>query len=167
MPFAKWADTLLVGFQPLPYLIVANASGEILDRFEVPAAHRRGAPVDPEASIDEALGSGPYFHVFAILSSTIGVHRRPDGSLLVVHLDYSGDEPPLSAEAFVTVIDKNRARACPDGRIPLEPESDPAIGFEGDRVLVLEQVLRGEDVASVLRRIAVDTSDCDWVPVSR
>lgn len=167
MPFVKWADTLMVGFQPLPYVIVANTAGAVLDRFEVPVADRRGAPASPDRLIEEALQSGPYFHVFAILSSTLGVHRRTDGSFLVVHFDYSGDEPPFNAEVFVTVIDADRTQACPDRRILLGDESAPAIGFEGDTVLVLEHLLRGTGVVAVLRRIAIETDDCDWVQLGR
>lgn len=54
-----------------------------------------------------------------------------------------------------------------DGAVPLEPGSRAAIGFEGDLVLVLEQVLRGGDAVSVVRRIEVETEGCDWIPVRR
>ena len=168
VPFTKWADTLLVGFQPLPYLIVTDTAGKEVDRFEIPAVHRRGTPADPESAIEKAFVDGPYFHVFAVLSSTVGVHRRGDGSLLVVHFDLQrADEPPLGREAFVTVIEESRTRACADGEILLGPKSNPAIGFEGDMILVLEQVPRGMDAVPVLRRITVETDQCDWVPLGR
>ena len=168
MPFAKWADTLLVGFMPLPYLIVSDTKGEELDRFEVPVVHRRGNPDDPEAAIEEVLGGGRYPDVFGLFSLTRGVHRRPDGTFLVVHFDLGTDGPPVSTEAmWVSVIDASLTRACPDGSITLEPGSHPAIGFEGDLLLVLDQVIRGGDAETVVRRIQVETDGCEWVPLSR
>lgn len=168
IPFAKWADTLLVGFMPLPYLIVSDTDGQELDRFEVPVVRRRGHPEDPEAAVMEALGGGRYPNVFGVFSLTRGVHRRPDGSLLVVHFDMGTDGPPVSTEAlWVSVIDPSRSRACPDGRIPLEDGSHPAIGLEGDLLLVLDQVIRGGDAETVVRRIRLETDDCDWVPLTR
>ncbi len=168
IPFAKWADTLLVGFMPLPYLIVTDTDGAEIDRFEVPAVRRRGHPEDPEAAVMEALGGGRYPDVFGVFSSTRGIHRRPDGTFLVVHFDLGTDGPPVSTEAlWVSVIDPSRSRACPDGLVALEEGSHPAIGFEGDLLLVLDQVIRGGDAETVVRRIQVETDDCDWVPLSR
>ena len=168
MPFAKWGDTLLVGFMPLPYLVVSDTDGQELDRFEVPEVRRRGNPDDPGAAMDEVLRGGRYADVFGLFSLARGVHRRPDGSFLVVHFDLGTDGPPVSTEAiWVSVIDPSRSRACPDGRIPLEEGSHPAIGFEGDLLLVLDQVIRGGDAESVIRRIRLETDDCNWVPLSR
>ena len=169
MPFAKWADTLLVGFMPLPYLIVADTTGRELDRFEVPAVRRRGGTADPEAAIDEVLDGGrPYSEVFGLFSVTRGVHRRPDGTSVVVHFDMGTETRAVSTVGlWVTVIDESRRSACVDGAIPLEQGTRAAIGFEGDLVLVLEQVLRGGDSVTVLRRIEVDTDGCDWMPISR
>lgn len=168
VPFTKWADTLLVVFMPLGDVILADESGRELDRFEVPAVHRRQAPADPAAAIEENLRNGDYFSTFSMFSLARGVHRRPDGSFLLVHGDFSGDEPPLRTETlWVSVVHRDRARACPDARLSLGPESHPVIAFEDDNLLVLEQVLRGGDAATVLRRIAVETDDCDWVPLTR
>ncbi len=168
VPFTKWADTLLVAFMPLRDVILADDGGRELDRFEVPAVHRREAPADPAAAIEDNLRSGDYFSTFSLFSLARGVHRRPDGTFLLVHGDFTGDDPPLRTETlWVSVVDRDRASACPDARVSLGPESHPVIGFEDDTLLVLEQVLRGGDAATVLRRIAVETGDCDWVPLTR
>lgn len=169
MPFAMWADTLLVGFMPLPYLIVADTTGRELDRFEIPAARRKGGAADPAAAIGEVLAGGrPYSEVFGLFSVTRGVHRRPDGTTLVVHFDMGTEGGPVSTVGlWVSVVNESRESACVDAPVPLEPGSRAAIGFEEDLVLVLEPVIRGGDVATVLRRIEVDVDGCDWVPVSR
>lgn len=166
VPFTRWADTLLVAFMPLRDVILAGDDGRELDRFVVPAVHRRQAPADPAAAIEESLEGGDYFGTFSLFSLTRGVHRRPDGSFLLVHGDFTGDDPPLRTETlWVSVVHQDRSSACPDAR--LSPESHPVIGFEGDALLVLEQVLRGGDAATVLRRIAVGTDGCDWIPLTR
>ncbi len=116
----------------------------------------------------DQLQTGDYFSTFGLFSLARGVHRRPDGSLLLVHADMAGEDPPLHTETlWVSVIDADRTRACPDARVPLGPESHPVVGFEGDRLLVLEQVLGGGDAVTVLRRIAVDADDCDWITLRR
>jgi len=169
MPFAMWADTLLAGFAPLPYLIVADTTGRELDRFEIPAARRKGGTADPAAAIDEVLTGGrAYSEVFGLFSVIQGVHRRPDGTTVVVHFDMGTEVIPVSTVGlWVSVIDESRESACVDAAIPLEPDSRPAIGFERDLVLVLEGVLRQGDAVTVLRRIEVDVDGCDWTPISR
>ena len=167
--FARWADTLVVGFQPLQYLIVADTNGEELDRFVVPSRHRRGGVDDPEAAITEVLErGGQYSEIFGLFSLTRGVHRRPDGTFVVVHDDLRAEDPPVSTEAlWVTVVDAARTRACVDGVIPLETGSRPSLGFDGDLVLVLDQVLRRGDGTTVLRRIEVEADGCDWIRLIR
>ena len=169
MPFAMWADTLHVGFMPLPYLIVADTTGRELDRFEVPAARRKGGTADPATAIDEVLAGGrAYSEVFGLFSVAGGVHRRPNGTIVVVHFDMGTEVGPVSTVGlWVTVIDESRKSACVDAEIPLEPGSRPAIGFEGDLFLVLESVVRRGDSVTVLRRIEVDVDGCDWMPISR
>ena len=169
MPFAMWADTLLVGFMPLPYLIVADTIGQELDRFEVPAALRKGGTADPAAAINEVLARGrSYSEVFGLFSVIRGVHRRPDGTTVVVHFDMGTEVGPVSTVGlWVSVIDESRESACVDAAIPLDPGSRAAIGFERDLVLVLEPVVRGRDALTVLRRIEVDVDGCDWLPIIR
>ena len=60
-----------------------------------------------------------------------------------------------------------RHRRVPHPCLPGRIDSHPAIGFEGDLLLVLDQVIRGGDAETVVRRIKVETDDCEWVPLSR
>lgn len=78
----------------------------------------------------------------------------------------------LSAQPTVTVLDSIVLEESGDDYLVLpapvmEEGSHPAIGFEGDLLLVLDQVIRGGDAETVVRRIQVETDDCDWVPLSR
>lgn len=62
----------------------------------------------------------------------------------------------------MNVVGESRESACVDAAIPLEPGSRAAIGFEGDLVLVLEQVSRGGDAVTScggskwMRRVRLD-----------
>ena len=68
------------------------------------------------------MRSDGYAAVFDIFSLARGLHRRPDGTFLLVHTDLPAEDPPVSTEALWV---------------------------------------------SVLRRITVETEDCDWVPLKR
>jgi len=161
---AVWGDTLAVGFEPVGYVLLAHRNGAVLDTIVIPTRERRGVPSDPESALREAMRLGPYPRVFGVLSAMRSIHRRNDGSLVVVHLDHRPEGPPVTSEAFVTVIAADRRRACVDARIPLTPEAQPAFGFDADDLLVLEQVIQGtSDAVPVLRRYAVDVSNCAWV----
>ena len=85
---------------PLPFLILSDENGRKLDRFEVPAVHRRAASSDPEAAIMERMRSDGYAAVFDIFSLARGLHRRPDGTFLLVHTDLRAEDPPVSTEAL-------------------------------------------------------------------
>jgi hypothetical protein len=66
----------------------------------------------------------------------------------------------------VSVLSADLGRACVDARLPLSEDAKPAIGFEGQKLLVLDQALTDDlDVAPYLLRIDVDASECAWTPV--
>lgn len=167
IPIAMWGDTLLVGFEPLAELVLVDKEGSELDRFSLPSSARRGTPDDPEAVILEVFRDGPYERVFGTLSATRALHRRSDGTILVVHYDSRPEPPPVTSEAFVSVVSADRRSVCLDAAVPLSPEAQPAVGFRGDTLLVLEQVIVGFDVQAVLRFIDVDTANCRWTNVVR
>lgn len=162
--FTRWADTLLVGYEPTDQLLVVTVAGAVADTVNVPARARRGVPDDAAAALLDAMRRGPYNRVFGVLSALRAMHRRSDGSTLLVHFDSRPEGPPVTSQAFVTVLSADRTRACVDAPVPLSPEAQPAVGFQGDDLLVLEQVIRGGDAVPVLRRIAVEAGDCAWVP---
>lgn len=165
VPFALWTDTLLVGFEPLDRLFVVSTAGVVVDTHTIPSVNRRGTPERPREALLEALERGPYPEVFGVLSTLRDLHRRGDGSFVLVHADHEPTGPPVTSELFVTVLDSNRRRACVDARVPLSPDAQPAVGFAGDDLLVLEQVLVGLDAVPVLKRFAIDVSACDWLEV--
>ena len=161
----SWADTLLVGFEPLDRLFLVSPARVVVDTTKVPSVNRRGTPERPREALLEALEHGPYPAVFGVLSILRHLHRRGDGSFVLVYADHWPAGPPVTSELFVTVLDSDRTRACVDAGVPLGPDAQPAVGFAGDDLLVLEQVLVGLDVVPVFKRFAIDGSECDWVEV--
>jgi hypothetical protein len=160
--FALWADTVVVGFEPLNELFLFTRDGTALDTLEVPVRQRRGVPDDPTEALLEAMRRGPYSEVFGVLSRLVAVHRQRDGSIVLVHLDSRPEGPPVTSEAFVTILAPDRQSACVDAVLPLGPAAQPALGFEEDHLLVLEQVLVGLEAVPVLRKFRIDTSVCTW-----
>lgn len=167
IPGTQWADTLLVGFEPLSELVLVDREGAEHDRFSIPSRARRGTPDDPGAAIMDTFRRGPYSEVFAALSATRALHRRTDGSVLVIHYDSRAETPPVTSEVFVSVLSADRRSVCLDAPVPLSPAAQPAVGFRGDTMMVLEQVLVGIDVQAVVRLIEVNTDGCSWVDVIR
>lgn len=167
VPFTKWADTILVGYEPTSELVLLAASGLEQDRFTLPSTRRRGTPPDPEAALLEAMRRGPYHEVFGVFSTTQAIHRRSDGTVLIVHFDSRAEPPPVTSEAFLTVLSADRSEACLDARIPLGEAAQPTVGFQGDDLLLLEQVVEGFDAVAVLRRIEVRTEGCEWISTVR
>ena len=82
--------------------------------------------------------------MFGLFSVTCGVHRRPDIAFVVVHFDRGTETGPVSTVGlWVSVIDESRESACRGRGDLVGAGTRAAIGFEGDLLLALEQVLRG------------------------
>lgn len=163
VPFAVWGDTVMVGFEPSNSLLLLVDDGSVLDTIDVPIERRRGVPDDATSRLLEAMRSGRYANVFGVLSTLRAVHRNQDGSTTLVHYDHRPEGPPVTSEVYVSVLSPDRQRACVDARVPLGPDSSPAIGFRGDELLVLEQVIEGLEAVPVLRSLRVDVSACSWI----
>lgn len=167
VPFALWADTLLVGFEPLDRLFLVSPARAVIDTLTIPSVNRRGTPARPREALVEALERGPYREVFAVLSTLREFERRSDGSFVLVYSDHRPAESGVTSELFVTVLDSDRTRACVDASVPLGADAQPAVGFAGNDLLVIEQVLVGLDAVPVLKRFSVDVSACDWLEVGQ
>lgn len=165
VPIEAWQDTLLMGFEPLDRFFLVNSEGQVLDSLRIPASRRRGTPEDPLGVVDETLRQGAYPEVFGVLSSLRAIHRRSDGSTLLVYLDHNAGAPPVASRVFVTVLSRDRRQVCLDAPVRLDADASPAVGFAGDDLLVLEQVLVGTEAVPILKRYEVDTSKCEWTAV--
>jgi len=164
--FAVWADTVLVGFEPSGTLTLLLDDGTVLDTIPVPVRRRRGVPHDASEQLLRIMHKGPYYDVFGLLSALRGMHHNADGSTTLVYFDSRPEQPPVTSEAYVSVLAADRTRACVDAKVPLHPEAQPAFGFDGDELMVLEQVIEGAEAVPVLKHYRVDVSGCDWIATS-
>jgi hypothetical protein len=161
--FAVWSDTVLVGFEPSGTLTLLLDDGTVLDTIPIPARRRRGVPDDPSGTLLRFMHTRSYDKVFGLLSALRGMHHNADGTTTLVYFDSRPETPPVTSEMFVSVLSADRTRACVDARVPLHPEAQPTFGFDGDELVVLEQVIEGAEAVPVLKHYRVDTSGCDWI----
>lgn len=66
---------------------------------------------------------------------------------------------------YLSVISAAADRACVDASISLQSDERPVVGFRGDTLQLLEQVVQGAEAVAVIRSFVVQTDDCDWLPV--
>lgn len=165
---AAWADTVLVGMSGRNELTVHDATGQALETIAVPVARRRGVPSDIQRRVDEdrELEQDALFRLASLLYH---VHRRPDGSFLLVHhdSDLEGELPGgvITAQSFISVISPDRRRACVDARLPVSPDARPIYGFRGDTIFLMDRRIPGERLETWIVRYVVDAADCAWVPI--
>ena len=163
---ASWADTLMVGFEPTNVIQVLDGNGDLVEALEIPRVRRRGVPEQLQERLLEAM-QGYYPAVFGTLSSLQGLQRLSDGTTALIHFDSRPEDPPVSSEAFLSILANDRQSACVDTSIPLGPDARPIINFKADTLLVLEQVVGdGFDVATIIARYLIDKNPCRWIPTS-
>lgn len=172
---AGWNDTVLAGFGGIDQFTTALSDGRLLDSFRIPAIRRRGTTGrglktlqhearDAQATEDESTA----------LSALFGIWRLSDGSFLVWHQDarvhMEGRAARISGQGFVSLVSSDRQRACVDARVPQGTEEMTRLTVSRDTVLTLAQELAkdgGARVATIVRRYAIGTDDCQWRPVER
>ena len=163
-----WGDTLLVGMRGLNYLLVASPDGAVLDTLHVPVTHRRGVPANVVNIVDERV---PKIDPHLVSSALDHLHRRPDGSFILVHHDSQreGEGPSelITARVFVSMVSADRTRACVDAELPVSQDARPIHGFRGDTLLLLDRRLRGEEVQTWIVSYLVDADGCEWLPTRR
>lgn len=162
---------LLVGYQPMGYLLVTDRSGAVTDTIEIPVRRRRGTPPDIRTALHEAMEAN-YYRIFSVPSTLDDVHRLPDGSFAVVHLDYhpieSREQLPPPGQLYVSLLSPDLREVCPDLEVPLDREAKPVVGFEGDTLLVLQQTIRSDlSVDTFIARHRLDPAGCDGTSIPR
>ncbi len=166
------ADSLVVAFGGLSYLARQSFDADSQDVIEIPRCHRRGSPVDSlnawfrhrPTTAQEQLTIDA--HTSRSISALLGMWRLSDGTVAVWYQDPWFEDKVLKAVAFVTILDRNLARACVDVRIEAPGLERPRIAMQGDTLLVLDQRETGgaePRVESVVGRFIIDTTQCTWL----
>lgn len=139
-----WADTLLVGFGGVPYLVAYTEAGTAIDTLVIPARSRRGHPRDASA-VYATREFDTYEQRMSGISTLKRLWRTPDGAFILwfndVTLTRIAGDFAFSARAYVTVLSTDRRRACVDIEIPCPGTEWPRIGLGGDTLYALDQYL--------------------------
>jgi hypothetical protein len=153
-------------------LVRYDTAGRIIGRVPLPRRARKGEL--PNAM--ELLAQQPDDGRFSPPSSmAMGLHRLPDGRLLVVHLDVEGKQQDRSARSveltsirwWATIFAADLRTACVDLPIPFTSEELSRVLFAGDTVMTVSRLVGERDeVRTELQRVRVDPSQCAMVPVS-
>jgi hypothetical protein len=164
---ARSGDTLLVGLTGHQPILLARPDGTLLSTVDLPAVRRRGVPED----IAQRFARNPRRisneQVASMGSALVALHRLPSGEIAAVHLDVTLRDKLITADGYVSVLSRDRTRACADTGIPLQKDGRPAVAFRGDTLIVVEQrVVAATRAVTHARWYHVDTSACRWVPVA-
>ena len=161
-----------------------SADGALQRAIEIPVTHRRGVPPGLADSVAAIQASGVFRYAASLV---FAISELPNGNYALVHMD---TDPNLNADAYaasngasgityentnywVTFLSKDLSRACPDARVPFEPDNLIVPYFRADSVYFLTRsVATDTTVNAVLHRFQLDDSKCGWVkttiePVAR
>lgn len=150
-------------------LVRYDDAGMIAGRVPLPRRARKGEPADAM----EQMTQQPDDERFSPPSSmAMGIHRLPDGRLVVVHLDVEGKRKDRAVELtsmrwWATIYAADLQSACVDLPVPFATEELSRVLFAGDTVMTLSRrVGEGNALRSELQRVRVDPSQCNMVPVA-
>lgn len=159
---------LAVGFSGLSDVLLADGGGET-SVVTVPAVRRRGVPENPETAwSEEALYKQPRYAGHRLASGLMGITWFSTGEVALVFTDLEPADGNFSLEAaWLAVLSSDRTTACVDAPIPVSGTGLPSFTFQGDTLVVLDQVLDASHVRLRVRRMQIDMSRCDWLPLPR
>lgn len=149
--------------------------GSFLRAFHLPVARRRGVPPDIGDSVTAIQRSGTFRYAASLV---FALWERPAGGYVVVHMD---TDPTLDAESYaasggtggitydstsywVTFITPDLDRACPDNKVPFEPDNLVVPFFKDDSVFFLTRSVASDSTAhAVLHLFRMSDRGCRWV----
>lgn len=162
--FERWADTLLVAYSGHHAFYLAVDDGRLFDSLSLPVARRRGVPKNLADVFRRNAAAEEYFQASSLLA---GIHRNTDRSTTVAYFDQTLTGRAVDAVGFISVLAADRRTACVDAALPIVEGVVPRITFRGDTLIAIAQRVDGLRARTVLFSLLVDTSACEWVPVSQ
>lgn len=158
----EWRDTLFVGFSGDNSVLITDRNGTVLRRIVIPRQYRLGVPED----ILMQLESSPPGSGFDKYSALFSLHRLSDGSIGLVHFDQTISAGGTYETVFLSIISPDRSRACVDGHIPVYRQTQPAVRWRGDSLVLVEQaVVDSSRAVTIARTYEIRLGGCDWIPV--
>jgi hypothetical protein len=152
-----------------------SADGTLQRAIEIPVARRRGVPAGLADSV-AAINASRVFRYAASL--VFAIWELPNGDYALVHMDTDPDLDKAVYAAskgaggisyqntsyWLTFLSHDLHRACPDTRVPFEPDNLVVPFFKGDSVFFLTRsVATDTTVNAVLHQFRLDDAPCTWV----
>jgi hypothetical protein len=168
---ALWADSMMVGFAGLDYLVIYLSDGTPVDTIDIPVRIRRG--VTPATLAIFSKGKSPSLQQeVGALAQFIRMWRLGNGETLLWYQQnrvvQSGTQVKFLGDAYLTLLAANRRSACVDTRLPFPGSDWPRLAVHGDTLLAMDQIMTGKDslkATTVLRRYLVQDTKCKWIPI--
>ena len=147
-----------------------DAMGITTGGIMVPATRRRETPTGLVQQDSRRSGAKR----LQLLGPNLrGLSTRPDGAVLVHHLDIdqvADDETAPSSRVYgnfryyLSVISPDLRHACVDGALPTDPGRAPQVRVQADtvEVIVRRDTLRSAEFIRIKRYI-FSTGGCDWL----
>ncbi len=171
------ADGIVVGFGGLDYLVTYDINGHPTDTVWIPACRRHGSPRPvleagfrhPPRNAEEERRTMEYE---TQISTLLGLWRLSDGQILTWYQDSWRDEARIiRSTAYLSLLSPDLKRACVDAPLTGVESKKAILAVRDDKVHQLDQVVggpgTGAQVRTVIRRYALDTTNCDWLPTTR
>lgn len=151
-------------------LYLARLSGWDGSNIEL-AIPARTRSVPPEDLLEQLLsGAFELDSAGVTFPVPLGASTLPNDGAAFVHIQprWSEDGSRFEFEGgFLSVINAAADSACVDAPIELRSEELPVIGFRGDTLYLLEQVVEDNEVTAMVRSFEISTEGCEWMPVVR
>jgi hypothetical protein len=162
-------DTLVRGWMNRNELVLLALDGNVLDTLRLPVVRRRGVPADIREQFDVDLIG--FRERLELNSGLMQLHVLPDGGLAFTHHDRQvltlTPMPTMAAEVWVGVLFSDLSEACVGAKLPVSMDARSMEAFRGDTLFQLDRRIVGNRLETWIRTFLVDTSHCDWLPVSR
>ena len=153
-------------------LALYGPAGWVKGKVTLPVVRRGLATGTPEEQLRQMMQPGAQ-NDGVVVPTVLGVHRRPDGSYVVVH--YQSESQDLEgtsrlefarANYWISLLSADLAQGCVDGQLPDPPAELVRPIFHGDTVsLYVRHESAGDGVRHVLRKYLVSETGCQWLPV--
>ena len=160
---AVWEDTVAVGMTASDTVRFFTTEGQAISTVSVPARRRRGIPADLVEQMQPTRGLSTSRR-FSLASALLGLYRRHDGALILVHADQELDGRLITAKVFVSLLSADRTQACVDAPLSVSQDSQPVYAFSRDTLFVLEQrIVDGEQIRTTITGYRVEEDGCNWI----
>jgi len=159
--FGLWGDTLVASFEGTGYWLSMSPAGEVRDTLRVPAVRRRGMPEDFVERLSKITTQEEQF---ALNSYAWDAHRMGDGTIALLYMDITFASMNLTMSGYLSLVSPDGRRACPDAQITFSPDGQPRIAWQGDTLLVAEQVVADSTRAvTTIKRYRIEGDQCEWI----